>query len=994
LSKILLGVALMLTLGATPAQAMVEYQLAVAFNLDQQTVQGVASLTIPSGQGLHLDLNGLTIAALDLNGQPLAAPRNGILAVPANGNEQHLSVHYQKSFQGSHDNLVSPDGIALTSSWHPLPDIDCRYHLQVSLPKGFEAVSEADRIDTETTAGGKTERFTIDQALPGITLVAGPYVVAKDTFGNNQTLYSYFFAEDADLAASYRQKALAYLKRYEELIGPYPYQRFSIVENRLPTGFAMAAYTLLGQSIVRLPFITDTSLGHEILHSWFGNAIRVDQSQGNWCEGLVTYMADQAFAADRGEGAAFRRDELLKYQHYVRPDTAIAVKDFHGAEPGGDIAQQAIRAVGYGKTAMIFRMLDLKIGHDRFIAGLRHLYKTMNRKVAGWDSLEASFEQGGESLKPFFDQWLNRRDLPRVTAEDIDLAEKDGVLTLSFTLHQATDTPYTLAVPVVVVAGNNITRIQVPTTSADRKVVLSLKEYPSALVIDPDYDLMRVLATIEVPPSWDWFNGSAKRLAVVGSPADYDLYRPLIEQLKAQGVAVASSDKVTYDDLASQAIIFLGTSGALSRSLFANPSYPATGMTIDIRKNPLNSQYPAVLVSASSRAEVEAGFPKLRHYGTYGYLHFDNGRAMEKRVLKASLGMSYSLDDAPNGIEVARATRNFSAIMGQLVAKQVIYVGETHTRYEDHKLQLRVIRELFNQGKEFAIGMEMFPHAAQPALDAFINGDLDEARFLKQSRYFEVWGYDYRLYREILNFARHNKIPVIGLNLDKSIVNKVFKEGGLDSLTPEERAALPPDRNLDAPGYQDRIQEVFSSHPNGNHKQFDSFLEAQAIWDEVMARTITDYLDRHPGHKMVVLAGNGHMVKENAIPPRVARRRQVDQAVVMSSDGTVIDPTEADYLVFMPPTPLAPPAQLGIVMGHAKEQGPIAIDEVVDQSPAFKAGIHKGDLLLAMDGQPVKSPGDVKIIMLTKKSGDTVKVTVRRSQPKKADQELSFDITL
>jgi len=55
--------------------------------------------------------------------------------------------------------------------------------------------------------------------------------------------------------------------------------------------------------VVRLPFITETSLGHEVLHSWFGNSVEVDAGQGNWCEGLTTYLADQAFAADKGTDA-------------------------------------------------------------------------------------------------------------------------------------------------------------------------------------------------------------------------------------------------------------------------------------------------------------------------------------------------------------------------------------------------------------------------------------------------------------------------------------------------------------------------------------------------------------------------------------------------------------------------------------------------------------------------------------------------------------------
>ena len=976
---------------ATPEP--IDYHLAIGFDLNQQSVHGTARLLMPAGQGVRLDLADLEVRGLEQNGESLAVPKDRVLTLAAGEASQQIIVHYQKSFKGSADALLGPTGIALTGRWHPLADSACRFHLQASLPKDFEAVSEADQIDTEMTAGGKTQRFSLTQPLPGLTFVAGPYVVAKEPFGMGKILYSYFFAEDAELAAEYRKKALGYLKRYEELIGPYPYQRFSIVENRLPTGYAMASFTLLGQSVARLPFITETSLGHEILHSWFGNAVRVDPAQGNWCEGLTTYLADQAYAADKGEGPAFRKEELLKYQHYVKTEATLAARDFHGAEPGQDRAQQAARAVGYGKVAMIFRMLEQKLGHEPFVNGLRHFFQEGRFKTANWVDLRRSFEQNGSSLEPFFSQWLDRQDLPRLTAEKITLAERAGVLTLTFTLHQANEKPYGLEVPVLVFSSTGLTRQVVTTTGSDQVVELPLTQHPTALVIDPDYDLMRVLANTEVTPSWDWFKGASQKMAVVNSTAEYDLYQPLIDQLEGDGAEVTAANELTDADLAAKAIIFLGTSGPAPRALFANPQYPADGVTIDIRKNPLNPDLPVVLVSAKNQGEMAAGLAKVKHYGKYGYLHFENGRALDKQLIPAALGMTYGLEDEPTAV-VATANVSFAGIMAKLGQKRLIYVGESHTRMEDHKLQLRVIRELLSQGKSFAIGMEMFPHAAQASLDSYINGEIEEAEFLKKSEYFGTWSFDYRLYREILNFARHNKIPIIALNIDKDSVSKVYKQGGVAGLSPEETASLPVDRDLDAPGYRDRIHEVYTLHPGRDEKKFAGFFQSQAIWDEVMAQTIADYLSLHSNQQMVVLAGFGHVIKENAIPPRVARRLEVEQVVVVSSDGSAISPSEADYIVFMPPSPLPPQALLGIVMNQPKDNGYIKIEEVAPQSPAAKAGPKKGDAVLTVAGKTVETPDDIKILLLDKKIGDTVTVGIKRKRSIFADQELTMDVIL
>ena len=51
---------------------------------------------------------------------------------------------------------------------------------------------------------------------------------------------------------------------------PYPYKRFAVVENFLSTGYSLPTFTLLGQEVVKLPFIVETSLGHESCTSGSG----------------------------------------------------------------------------------------------------------------------------------------------------------------------------------------------------------------------------------------------------------------------------------------------------------------------------------------------------------------------------------------------------------------------------------------------------------------------------------------------------------------------------------------------------------------------------------------------------------------------------------------------------------------------------------------------------------------------------------------------------
>lgn len=981
--------------GALAEMTLPTYQLTVSFDLARQSLQGTAEILVPKGEVLAVSLQGMEVTALAGAGLGPDSRRGREVRLEATAAARRLTIHYRKSFAGETADLIGPDAIALSNSWYPLPDRDCIYQLQAVVPADFEAISEADVIASNVAPGSKVVSFDFPHPARFIHFIAGPYVVESESFGadHDKKLYSYFFQEDAELAAQYRQKALAYLERYEALIGPYPFARFSIVENRLPTGYAMPTFTLLGQSVVRLPFIVETSLGHEVLHSWFGNAVRVELAEGNWCEGLTTYLADHAYEEDKGEGAAYRKGQLLKYQSYVHADLAFPLRDFVGGDSGRGAAQFAERAIGYGKAAMFFHMLRRQVGDERFYAGLRDFYQRMNGKTAGWRDLRQSFETDpAHSLEDFFGQWLDRHELPALQAKELAVQEKNGALALSFVLQQTAAQPFRLEVPILLRTMDGERRETIAIEAAEKRVEFALASQPLTMIIDPDYDLMRVVDSTEMPPTWDWFLGSRKKLAIINSASDYDLFAPLIELVEKEGAEIVAANEVTDEELAANALIFMGISGQVPRSLFARPAHDPQGLTVDIRKNPLNPELPAILVSAAERGQLEAGLRKLSHYGKYAFLHFIDGRAVKKTVATAPMGISYPLAQAPLGIKVASALLGFDEIVNGLLGKRVIYVGESHTRYEDHKLQLLVIRELHRHDPQLAIGMEMFPREAQEALDQFVAGKIDEQEFLRQSDYFKVWSYDYRLYREILNFARAAGIPVLGLNIAKEMVSKVYRAGGISGLEPEEKMSLPLDRDLDLPRYRERIKAVFDQHPGSGHNQFQGFLQAQAIWDEVMAETAARYLESNPERRLVVLAGNGHVLKDNAIPPRLKRRLAVEQAIVMSAEGHEIYPPEVDYVVFMPAHQLPQPALMGIVM--TDEQGTVTVAEIAPQSPAAQAGVRKGDLLLALDGRPVASITEVKILMLDKQAGERVTLKVRRPRLILADQELDLELNL
>jgi len=980
-----------------PASATAMHRLEVSFDLDAHRLQGNSQIEVPAGDEARLYLDGLTISSLLVDGQVPAAFKVGAdtVLLAASATVRTVTIAFAKTCApAATDSQISRDGIALTGAWHPVLSMDCRFALTARIPDNFEAISEAETITTTRRDHDKLVTFTLNQPLSALTLVAGPYVVEKTAFGQGKELYSYFFSEDQDLAGRYREKARQYLERYEKLLTSYPYKRFSVVENRLPTGFAVPTFTLLGQAVVRLPFIVDTSLGHEILHEWFGNSVRMDTSQGNWAEGLTTYLADQAFAVDEGQGATFRKEQLVKYQSLVPATNTMKAADFVGGVSHLEKDQELPRAIGYNKVGMLFHMLRRSVGDEAFFTGLRDFVSRMRSQPATWSDLITSLTTAaGHDLTDFFEQWLQRADLPSLAVQDLSVKTEAGQPVVSFTLSQENAPPYQLEVPITLRTAHGEIRRTVTLAAKEAAVQVPLATEPLELVVDEDYDLMRRLVADELPPVWSRFQGATDKIVVQGNEADRQRFAPLMTKLTEMGCRFVDAGELQDDELGKASLLFLGTDSKQARALFAKPPHPATGFTLDVHPNPLNPEMVAVLVSTASLEETQAAVPKLGHYGKYGFLHFEGGRVLEKRSRASDIGMIFQLSEAPSGMAMPN-TLSYEQILDSLLHSRVVYVGETHDSYRDHVLQLNLVRDLYQRDHHLAIGMEMFNGTSQAALDRFVAGEVDERAFLKESHYFQTWGFDYRLYRDVLAFARAKKIPVLGLNLEKKTVSTVFKDGGLAALDEATRAGLPEDRDLDLPGYRERLKQAFGAHGPQAAQQgnFTNFLQAQALWDETMAASIAAYLTDHTETRMVVLAGRGHVAKDTAIPPRLSRRLDVPQSVIMNVDGEAFSPGQADFIILAPAAELEPPAQLGVML--KEDTDGVRIAGLSPHGPAMAAGFKEKDLILALDGTPMAATEDIKIHLLYKKKGDHLTVRLQRARPILPDRELDVEMTL
>lgn len=359
---------------------------------------------------------------------------------------------------------------------------------------------------------------------------------------------------------------------------------------------------------------------------------------------------------------------------------------------------------------------------------------------------------------------------------------------------------------------------------------------------------------------------------------------------------------------------------------------------------------------------------------------------------QGELGPDEILDTDTKVIDLSELT-GLPGLIGGLAGKRVVFVGESHDRYEDHLNQLAVIRGLHEQGKDLAIGMEFFQQPFQEHLDAFVAGEISEKEMLRRTEYFERWRYDYRLYRPILRFAREQSIPVIALNIAAEITEKVGDEG-LDALTEEERARIPAEIDRDDPAYRERVRAVFDHHPQAKEADFEHFLSVQLLWDEGMAERAARYLAEHPEKSMVILAGIGHLEYGQGIPKRLLRRQPMDAAVVISGRSRELDPDLADYLLLPRRVELPATGMLGVMLDLDSEGKGVGVEGFANDSGAQAAGMKEGDRIVSVGGEPIDSYADVRIALMDSRPGQKMPVEVMRERLLGGEERLSFEVEL
>ncbi|GJM13338.1 MAG: hypothetical protein DHS20C12_17410 [Pseudohongiella sp.] len=542
---------------------------------------------------------------------------------------EQTSAEYAQSFAES-SGIIGEQGVYLHrgSAWIADFGSDLiSFDMQVEFADSagsWTAVSQGDRLG----ANG----WQSDQPMEEVYLIAANFTEYSQMDDDVEVL-AYLRTPDPNLATKYMDATGRYLALYEPLLGEYPYSKFALIENFWETGYGMPSFTLLGEQVIRFPFILESSYPHEILHNWWGNGVYPDYETGNWSEGLTAYLADHLFREMDGLGHEYRKEMLARYKNYVADGTDFPLSQFTSRNSA------ASQAIGYGKTLMLWHMLRVQLGDELFLTGLQQFYENYKFKRASFEDISLHFsELSGLDLSGFFDQWVERAGAPELT---ISVEEVIGNRARIMFAQIQPEQPYSLRVPVALYyEGSDVPEIyDIDVTQRLEGVMADNFDQLQAVLVDPYFDVFRTLDREETPPTIGELFG-AQQISFILPQSNRQHWAQMVESF-AEGVDAQVINAEEISELPQdRSVWILGRDNPFAETVLsagalygveATPAGILMGggnieyadrSSVLVARHPANADLALGFIDVDQMIAMPGMIEKLPHYGKYSYLSF------------------------------------------------------------------------------------------------------------------------------------------------------------------------------------------------------------------------------------------------------------------------------------------------------------------------------------------------------------------------------------
>ncbi len=420
----------------TLAYDIQHYKLALDVDIPAETLSANAEITLnilEPADSLILHFVGMEIAGIDEDATPRSYNRvDSSLIVSldrtaSQGEEITLTIGYHgKPTRASGgfgrglyiDSSQSDDAVTYTCNapwaakyWFPCQDNPAdkaTMEMQVTVPEGYEVISNGMLVSADRT--GQEWAFAWQESHPIATYLIAfaaskNYGLTQDTAWIDDTplpLYHWVLRKDSAQVIPKLMRVKEIVEYFSELFYPYPFldEKYAQVAVPIPGAMENQTCTHINTGIDWGDW--DVVVGHELSHSWWGNATTCRRLKHMWLnEGFATYC--EALWIEHRDGPA-------AYQEYYEREIAgVYLGDFQSRRyPILDPPWERIYSpLTYEKPASVLHMLRRIVEDDDFFTILVTYGERYQDSTALSEDFEAVVDEvTGQDYSWFFNQWL------------------------------------------------------------------------------------------------------------------------------------------------------------------------------------------------------------------------------------------------------------------------------------------------------------------------------------------------------------------------------------------------------------------------------------------------------------------------------------------------------------------------------------------------------------------------------------------------------------
>ena len=399
------------------------YQVSISYDPADGHLDGDTTVTARATEALsrfNLDLSGLTVRSVEVDGRPAAFDRTGrheLMITPAGpiGRDTTFSVRvrydgkptlFGESGLGS-GGWFANSGAAIAAgephsatAWYPANDTPAdkaTFALTARVPDGWSVVSNGIDEAPTSSGGWTTFRWRLrDPVATYLTTVAvGRWRLVRSRLADGTPVVN-AYAPSADRSQEHGERLPEILQFLSGKFGPYPFEAAGGIFLGTGLGFALELQTRPVYPPVGGPEI----IVHELAHQWFGNSVTV-RRWADIClnECLASYA--QWLWREAKDGADLDqhyREQVGRVDFGSRLYDMGAGNEFRGVYTKGPVAIHALRR---------------QIGDAAFDTVLTGWPRRHANGNASWPDFESFVEeQAGQQLDGFFDAWFRGTQRP------------------------------------------------------------------------------------------------------------------------------------------------------------------------------------------------------------------------------------------------------------------------------------------------------------------------------------------------------------------------------------------------------------------------------------------------------------------------------------------------------------------------------------------------------------------------------------------------------